>query len=232
MKKLLLIPVIVGLSLGALNAQVRITEIMYNPAGPDGVPAGDPTGEWVEIYNGGLFTVDVSGWYLDDEDTAPWSALPAGSLLLPGEAAVIASNPVEFNQVWGAGIKVFGVTWSTLANTGSASNEILELRDAGGLLVDVANYESGTGGWPNSANGRSIYLLNVALDNDIGSNWGLSTVGVDGAFSPSETLSPYHINDVGSPGFVVIPEPATLGLLLMGLATIGVRFRRSRQVAG
>jgi len=225
MKRLLLFPTIALTSFCVLSAQadVFITEIMYNPSGPDGVTPPAPTGEWVEIYNSGLSSVDVSGWYLDDEDATDWTAISAGSMLLPGEAAVIASNPTEFNLAWGAGIKVFGVTWSTLANSGSAINEILVLKDSGGTIVDTANYEAGTGGWPISSNGRSIYLLNAFLDNDVGANWGLSTAGVDGAYSPSVDVEPYRAADVGSPGYVVIPEPASLGLLLIGL---GLVFRK------
>lgn len=210
----------VALAAAAAQGSVIITEIMYNPAGPDGVTPPEPIGEWVEIYNSGDQAMDVSGWKLDDEDSGAFGAIADGSMLLPGEVAVIANKAAEFNQSWGMGIKVFETAWQSLANSASATNEVLVLLDGTDALVDMANYEAGTNDWPTSTNGRSIYLKDVSLDNDLGINWGKSEVGVDGAYSPANPVSPYHANDVGSPGYVV-PEPATLILMLgfgLGLA--------------
>lgn len=218
--------IVMCLALAASVAQgsVIITEIMYNPAGPDGTTPPDPIGEWVEIYNTGDQAVDVSGWKLDDEDSGAFGAIADGSTLLPGEVAILANLADEFKQSWGMSIKVFGVTWQSLANSASATNEVLVLLDSGGVQVDMANYEVATNGWPTSTNGRSIYLKDVALDNDLGANWGKSEVGVDGAYSPVAAVSPYHANDVGSPGYVV-PEPSTL-ILSLGFV-VALMHRRS-----
>jgi hypothetical protein len=186
----------------SVRGSVVISEIMYNPAGPDGVTSPTPIGEWVEICNTGATTVDVSGWRLDDEDATNWSAIPAGSELAPGEAAVLCTNPTEFSQAWGSNIKMFKVLWGNLANTASSTNEVLVLLDSNGIEVDRANYETGTGGWPASTNGVSIYLKDVNTDNDAGANWALSTVGRDGAYQPASSVSPYDAADIGSPGVV------------------------------
>jgi len=208
------------LALAAANAQagVIITEIMYNPAGPgDGVAHPEPCSEWVEIYNAGAVPVDISGWKLDDEDAAPWGALPDGAVLQPGEVAIIANLEAEFRQFWGvpAGLQVFAVRWGSLANTASPTNEVLVLLDADDNVVNMANYEAGTNGWPTSTNGRSIYLADMSLDNNVGANWALSTNGIDGAYAPQTAVAPYAVGDVGSPGYV--PEP-TAFLCLIGLA--------------
>ncbi len=179
-----------------------ISEIMYNPAGPDGVLPPDPTGEWVEIFNSGTEPVDVGGWRLDDEDATNWGPLPAGATLLPGEAAVLASNPIEFRQAWGANIKVFGVAWAALANTAGPTNEVLVLLDDTGAEVDRAHYEAGTNGWPPSVNGLSITLKDISADNNVGANWTLSVAGEAGAHTPAQAVGPYALSDVGSPGLV------------------------------
>ena len=231
MKKLCLFLAAAVVSLGALNVQanVFITEIMYNPASTTDGSSEGPIGEWVEIYNSGASSVDVSGWYLDDEDASNWDPLGAGSILLPGEVAIIATNPTEFNQAWGSGIKVFGITGrGTMANTvNTASNELLDLKDSTGTVIDAAHYKNAFEGWPAGSNGKSIYLKNISLDNDIGANWALSASGIDGAFSPSTTVEPYVMADVGSPGVVVVPEPATAVLLGFGLAGLLIARRRN-----
>lgn len=193
--------VLAALVCAPAHGAVIITEIMYNPSGPDGVIWPEASGEWVEIYNNGHEAVDVSGWRLDDEDANDWGAIPPGSVLGPGEAAVVASNPVEFRQAWGSQIKVFGVGWSALANGASATNEILSLLDSGGVEVLRLNWQAGST-WPASTNGQSIYLIDLDADGEVGSNWALSVAGQAGARSPEADVPPYLTTDAGSPGFV------------------------------
>ncbi len=164
------------------EGSVIISEIMFatnsdNPAdagGPDGAPGFD---EWVEILNVSGQTVDLSGWYLADED-GETTRLPQGATLAPNEAAVIIGGdraaaafvgyaPVEeFYAAWDCGYQVFAVErWYTgllgaglnrLGDTGeagSASNpstgrEILTLRDANDAPIDVVNYDDDGFVWP------------------------------------------------------------------------------------
>lgn len=65
----------------AAPSDVRISE----------VESDDPSGgeDWVELVNSGSETVDVSGWFLkDDDDSRTWT-LPAGTVIEPGERLVI-----------------------------------------------------------------------------------------------------------------------------------------------
>ncbi|MFI4855843.1 MAG: lamin tail domain-containing protein, partial [Phycisphaerales bacterium JB065] len=66
---------------GQASGQVIITEIHANAAG------GDVPGEFTEIYNTGNNPVDISGWYLADEDGNFLTVgLPDGTFIEPGEA--------------------------------------------------------------------------------------------------------------------------------------------------
>src|SRR5262245_57758432 len=72
----------IGLAEGAAAGEVIISEIMYNPGGTD-VQTTAPTfnKEWVELYNTGSTTIDISGWQLgDSQDNNFASAFPAGTL--------------------------------------------------------------------------------------------------------------------------------------------------------
>jgi hypothetical protein len=126
---------------------------------------------------------------------------------------------------------------------------VIHLVNAKGEIIDLVQYRngwSGANGWPNTgpagyekANGGSIYLQtasvlsdNPNLANDNGRRWALSVAGVEGAYNQLAQGFVYSPNDVGSPGSiwgvaeVVIPEPASLGLVI-GLASFfGLRRRR------
>jgi hypothetical protein len=109
------------------TGSVMITEIMYDPAG------SEPLTEWIELYNGGTTTADLSGWVLDDEDTSNWSAFAAGTLLAPGEVlvaynAAFGNNPeanlrTQFQVP--AVAKMAGLFWGSLDNSPTLTNEIL-----------------------------------------------------------------------------------------------------------
>lgn len=61
---------------------------------------GDTT-DWIEIYNKGTLPVDISGWYITDDDTSRLSKnkttpLPEGTFLNPGEYARVPDGTGNF----------------------------------------------------------------------------------------------------------------------------------------
>ena len=168
--------------------EVIITEIhsVSNPIRQNvGIgPNGEPDqlvflpNEFVEILNVSSAPVDISGWFLRDEDGLS-ETVPPGTVLGPGEAAVLYQADVldagnffgfanrfeairAFYDAWGCGYQVIPLTgWgapidrlpdsrglNNLANGPGESNEILTLRDADGGLVDLVNYDDDGIVWP------------------------------------------------------------------------------------
>jgi len=182
---------------------VVISEIMYNPATNEG---GAASPEWIEIVNLGTTPVNLSGWLFDDEDATNWGPIPSGTILNPNQIAVFFdttfTTAAAFRSAWAvpSGALVVGITWGNLANNPSPTNEILQLFNNVGQVMDTVNYDD-TSPWPAAADGPSIYLKNLAADNDNGANWARSTT-VAKAVSPTGGL--YSASDVGSPGRIFL----------------------------
>ncbi len=76
-------------------AQVVINEIAYDDAGTDDF-------EFVELYNAGLTSVDISGWTLGGRDNAgnnQIATIPAGTTIAAGGFYVIGNTAVNPNLV-------------------------------------------------------------------------------------------------------------------------------------
>ena len=222
----------------ASRADIIISEIMWNPFGGE---AG--LQEWIEITNTGAATVDLTGWvYADSQDNHFSDPFAAGTSLASGASAVIVGqSEAVFQSIWGAGVQVITYTGGpaggiSLAKTATATNETVAIFDALDNLIDEVNYESNINGWPGSeggaVNGQSIYLLPhayTAAANDIGTNWGKSVPGVDGAYTGlinNPDIGNATLPDVASPGVAVfIPEPSTA--LLAAIAAISWQRRAS-----
>lgn len=189
----------------AAPASIVISEIMYNPASNENSPG---VGEWIEIVNTGAAATDLSGWLFDDEDSTNWSAIPNGTVLQPNQIAVFFdadfTTAAEFRTEWNVpnSALVVGIGWGSLANNPSATNEILELLNIVGEQMDLVNYDDANP-WPSGADGPSIYLKSLSVDNNNGANWARSTVGAKGAISPAGPA--FSTSDVGSPGRVGTP---------------------------
>lgn len=194
-------------------ADVLITEIMYNPQGSDR-QTGQFNKEWVEIYNAGLAPIDLGGWTLEDlQDNSVSAALPAGTLLGVGEALVLTGDATTLDAAWGPGINRLELAnFPTLANSPSATNETVAIRDNFNVIRDAVNYDD-QGAWPrdDGSDGASIALRPEALSaslNDSGASWLPAMAGVYGAyFTDDELLGENH----GSPGIVdtVVQQPFT-----------------------
>ena len=181
---------------------VVISELMYNPA------SDEPEGEWVEIVNVGAESINLGGWFLDDEDTTTnWSAIPSNTPALPGGGVAVIYNdvisPTDFRNAWSIpdSVLLIGVAWGSLSNSPSATNEILQLFDASGQSQDIVNYDN-SDPWPSDNNSGSIYLTDLFAENNEGSNWALSTSGESNSRSPIGGV--FDSNDVGSPGFLAL----------------------------
>ncbi|RME91986.1 MAG: lamin tail domain-containing protein, partial [Verrucomicrobia bacterium] len=74
--------------IGSAQPAVRLTEIMYHPAGAD--PA-EP-GEYLELYNAGSEAVDLAGWRFDRGIDF---VFPEGTILEPRGFLLVAKDPAH-----------------------------------------------------------------------------------------------------------------------------------------
>jgi hypothetical protein len=91
----------------AVHNDLRITEIMYNPAGSDDK-------EFIEFQNVGAATLDLTGVRLTDGVEFVFPAVT----LAPGEYIVVARELAEFEDFYGAGINAIGDYVGSLSNAG------------------------------------------------------------------------------------------------------------------
>jgi predicted extracellular nuclease len=194
------------------QAQMRITEWMYNGLGASNV------GEFVEFTNVGGASVDLSGWSFDD------SSQVAGSTSLSSLGTVAAGESVILTDVTAA---TFRTNWSLSASVkivGGNTNNLgradeINLYDALNALIDRLTYDDQTLGGPRTQNKSGVPSSPAALGANQHSLWQLSVSGMDGAITSG-------LGEVGSPGyFAAIPEPATLSLLLGSLCLLTSRRR-------
>lgn len=203
------------------SGELVITEIMYNP---DSSETSPHPAEWLEVTNPGGAPVDMTGFFLQDEDgqTGP---VPAGTMVGAGESVVIIPDTIgiaEFQAAWGTGFQVLPVaSWTSmgLSNSPSLTNELMGLFHPLGGPVDLVNYDD-TSPWPSdSPDGPSIYLpcglAPSAFINDNGANWRRSQDGLDGAFINTATTE-FNGIDIGSPGTVFASSIVATSVLLGG----------------
>ena len=157
--------VVAGPATPAADAQavgvVEISEIFYNP---DGQAEGH---EFIELRNTATVEVDVSGWEIASGINF---VFPPGSTIEGNGYAVIASNAVDFETVFG--FAPTGQFEGSLANSG----ELLTVFDNVGFVVDTVIYDDAAP-WPVSADGDgdSLASIDSSLAADDAARWIAST---------------------------------------------------------
>jgi hypothetical protein len=160
---------------GAANAfafhdEVVINEIMYHhqrPAATNDLPAPPSDEEWLELYNRGTNSVDLSGWTLAG---AIAFQFPPGKTLAPGAFLVVARNAQALSWLYPA-IDIIGDYTGQLANDG----DTLLLKDSAGNPADEVRYYT-SGRWPVYADGggSSLELRDPWADNSKAEAWAAS----------------------------------------------------------
>lgn len=157
--------------------KIVINEICFNDKKPYN------TSDWVELYNAGTQTIDLSNWVLMDDKIANAFKFPVGTLIYADDFLVISTSKLNFIRVYPK-MKTLGDMQLGLSST----SDLLTLFDSTGKLIDHVNYNT-YAPWPNleSANGATLELTKPHSDNALATNWKLS-IGNGTPNAPNSTL--------------------------------------------
>jgi hypothetical protein len=175
---------------------VVINEINYNSSSQF-----DP-GDWIELYNGGRQSIDISGWTFTDSDPAHGFVFPAGTVLGSDRYVVLAEDSGSFVSRFPDVHDFFGQMGFGL----SGSGESIKLMDATLRVPDSLEYDD-QAPWPVEADGlgATLELVNPASNNALGSSWKASA----GHGSPGKKNS---VNtSAGGNNGVSVPNAYALG---------------------
>lgn len=142
----------------ARQTAIVINEIMFD------APSDQRTGEYIELYNRGSQSVDLSGWQISD---GVGFDFPTGTTIAAGGFLVIAADVHYLTSAHG-GLSAIGDWKGTLRDGG----ELIRIEDANGNMVDEVDYLP-EGDWPNLADGdgSSMELRHPDMDNNIATAW-------------------------------------------------------------
>lgn len=149
-KKYLIILILIFFTKTAF-ASIEITEIMYD------APGTDTSREWVEIYNNGNESIDLSKWYFFSADTKHSLNPNSSAILNTGSYAVIVQDLNKFMIDWPSfsGL-IFDSSWTGLNN----ENDSISMKDPDLNIVGGLSYTSGLGG---AGDGNSLQKVNGSL---------------------------------------------------------------------
>ena len=147
--------------------EVVINEINYN------APAASDAGDWVELYNNGDETIDVSGWYFKDESDS-YFTIPEQTTLAPFSYLVLAEDLAKFEAIYPAVANVIG-SFETAPFGGfklSNKGEAIHINNSNTSFTDGVTYDDELP-WPEAADGTgpSLQLLDANADNAVATNW-------------------------------------------------------------
>ncbi len=171
--------------------QILINEIMYDPS-----VSGDVNAEWFELNNSGTDRVDIHGWKIKDDRTTEEThtiSTTEGELWIASKGFLVLGRNSDKSQ--NAGVTVDYV-YSTVSLSNSTDGLILTNRDD--ELQDTVVWGRANS-FPDPSNSASIALKGAAgtpgvdplgntLNNNMGSNWCISTKPIQGGV------------DAGTPG--------------------------------
>ena len=220
-----------GLADNSANAQLLITELRTKSnANPE---------DYFEITNLGVASVDITSWQFDDESPSIANAAPLTGItsIAPGESVVFfqldendpldpaydpAGELASFRSLWGG---LAGVQVGYHGGAGLGKGDEINIFDAADNIVLTQAYgmtspnQTHAGDWAaNNTDGSDIYETESAIwvPGTSPAQFVLAEDGVYGSFANGD-------GEYGSPG--IVPEPASIALMLMGSVMVAARRR-------
>ncbi len=197
--KYILLFLTVCLTAFTLNSQIVINEINYKDA------LGFETKDWIELYNNGASTVDMSNWVFKDSDDLHEFVIPNGTMMPGGSYLVLAQFKADFDTYHIGISPVLGDFTFGLSGGG----ELIRLFNNNGDLMDFVEYDD-EAPWPiePDGNGPTLELRNPIFDNNVAASWAASVSPADHG-TPGAINSTYVLgtNDFSKLPVTVYPNP-------------------------
>ncbi len=174
-------------SVGSPAVPVKITEIMYNPAGKNSGQYG-----FIEIENVGANSINIGGYYFLGVNYI----FPPNTVIAPGQYMVLGSDTSP--SAWQAQYPT--VTATGYFDGGLSNNgQQLALVNPSGAIVDAVNFLPNKG-WPTAANGNgpSLERINPLGNPDDSSNWQASAAngGTPGRANSTPVTGPFQLSEI------------------------------------
>lgn len=173
--RILILALVLSLGLVGVASAVNeliVSEIMYNSAESTDV-------EWIELYNNSDDPIDLTGWWIVDDDPVDHTHVPLSGILAPHAVWVMAGTEALFTakypgvtNYFPACFQTYGVEWS-LGNSGDTIN----IYNAASELEFSVLFDDAAP-WPTAPDGSGPSLLlvsNACADYNSADCW---TVGV------------------------------------------------------
>ena len=184
----------------SLNAQIVINEINYKDA------IDFETKDWVELYNNGNSSVDISNWVFKDDDDLHEFVIPNGTFMQPHSYLVLAQFLSDFQSLYPNVSPVLG----DFEFGFSGGGEIVRLFDGSDNLIDFVEYDD-VEPWPTEpdGNGPTLELKNPNLDNALASSWAASVApnGLHGTPGEENSTNILAVNNYNNLKVIVSPNP-------------------------
>jgi len=192
---------------GIASADVIITEIMYAPNTT--LEGTDTNLEWVELFNNGTSTVDLSSWQLEEKDFDDLN-------ILPGEFIVVARQLIDSDGDFSSFEAYYG-----------NNDSVWNLTDASYQAVDVnfSNALSNSGEIVNLSNGTETkFVVDYTPFISLANSNGKTLIFYKGNFTESAFVNgtPGATNDQFAPDFNKWINPAANNTPVKGLVNVTV----------
>lgn len=171
-----------------------LTEIMYNSQ-----ESGDSDVEYLEILNNTEDPIDLTGYYVLDDDDAH-GVVPLQGTLAACAVLVVANNNAAFEAKYGVGISLNAADMDSgpwgLGNGGDIARIFRQVGGtpdpAADLLIDSVEFDDAAP-WPTEADGDgpALELVDPGSDNNVAASWEITVI--DGTPGTYENCGPVSV---------------------------------------
>ncbi len=148
--------------------ELIVTEIMYNSSEATDV-------EWIELYNAAGVTLDLTGWYVLDDNLTHTRVALSGSMAA-GEVKVVVGTQSLFTAKYPAVTNYFPVDFQPGWALGNSGDQVNVFNAAEELVSSVTFTDAAP--WPTAADGTGPSLVLVTNNCGSFSDAACWTVGV------------------------------------------------------